>query len=260
MDRQQAEAWEELLAGYVLGDLTPEEVVEVDRLLASRPELLEEVNSLQETMALIPFALPEASPSPTLRPQLLEQAQQQVQQEIVGAAISTPQQPRRIWLPNNTWLAILGGGVMTAIAIGLGFDSWQVRQELASTRSDLARYRDAVALLRQPNSRLLALKGMGATPTASGSITIAPSSQTATIAIQNLVPLPKGKVYRLWAVVNGQKVDCAEFTPDSQGKVLLQIPLDRFSTSMGTVAITIEPNQRTHEPTGEMVMTGNASI
>jgi anti-sigma-K factor RskA len=259
---------EELLAGYVLGNLTPEEVAEVNELLTSHPELLAEVTSLQETLSLLPLALPEASPSPSLRSRLLAQTQMQVENVTADdaipegmrtAATEIPQFRRQVWRSPNIWLAILGS-VVAICAVGLGLDGYRLRQELASARSDLARYHEAVALLRQPDNRLLALKGMGATPTASGSITIAPSSQTAMLVIQNLSPLPKGKVYRLWAMSNGQKFDCAEIIPDAQGKVFLQIPLDRFLSSMVKVAITIEPAQRTPQPTGEMVMLGGSSI
>jgi anti-sigma-K factor RskA len=260
---------EELLAGYVLGNLTPEEVAEVNELLISHPELLAEITSLQETLSLLPLSLPEASPSPSLRSRLLAQTQVQVEREsTIDAAIpmgmrtavaEIPQLRRQLWSSRNIWLAILGS-LVAIYTVGLGIDNYRLRQELASARSDLDRYRDAVALLRQPDNRLLALKGMGATPTASGSITIAPSSQTAMLVVQNLSVLPKGKVYRLWAMSNGQKIDCAEFVPDAQGKVLLQIPLDRFSSSMVQVAITIEPSQRTQQPTGEMVMIGGSSI
>ncbi len=261
---------EELLAGYVLGNLTPEEVAEVNELLTSQPELLAEVTSLQEALSLLPLALPEVSPSPSLRSRLLAQTQAQIENESTRdaaipkgmrtAAPEIPQLHKQSWSYPNIWLAAIGS-VVVICTVALGLDSYRLRQELASTRSDLARYREAVALLRQPDNRLLALKGMGTTPTASGSITIAPSNATAMLAIQNLSPLPKGKVYRLWAVANGQKVDCAEFIPDSQGKVFLQIPLDRFlSSNMVTVAITIEPAQRTQQPTGEMVMIGGASI
>lgn len=259
---------EELLAGYVLGNLTPEEVAEVNELLTSHPELLTEVTSLQETLSLLPLALPEASPSPSLRSRLLAQTQAQVEhvsssdaltKEMRTAATEIPQLRRQPWPYAKIWLAILGS-VVAIVTVGLGLDSYRLRQELASARSDLDRYRDAVTLLRQPDNRLLSLKGMGATPTASGSITIAPSSQTAMLVIQNLSPLPKGKVYRLWAMSNGQKIDCAEIIPDAQGKVFLQIPLDRFLSDMVKVAITIEPSQRTQQPTGEMVMVGGASI
>jgi anti-sigma-K factor RskA len=261
-NREKFEAWEELLAGYVLGDISPEEVEEVNQLLISHPELFAEINSLQETLALIPTALPESLPPKDLRSRLLlqidVQQQEQFQLELASNAIARRRKQTQM-MPLSKWLAILSG-VIATIAAGLSLDSYRLRQELANARSDVDQYRAVVATLRQPDNRLLSLKGMGATPTASGSITIAPSNQTAMIAIQNLAPLPKGKVYRLWAIVDGKKVECAEFVPDSQGQVWVKVPLDRFLSKTGTVAITVEPAQRNPESTGEMVMQGGSTI
>ena len=46
---QNFDELQELLAGYVLGDLTPEEVAMVNQLLETRPELKIEVNHLQNS-------------------------------------------------------------------------------------------------------------------------------------------------------------------------------------------------------------------
>jgi anti-sigma-K factor RskA len=73
---QSSERWEELVAGYVLEDLSLEERKEFDQLLKERPELVAiEISRLQETLALTPYALPEAVPSSALRNRLLEAAQ-----------------------------------------------------------------------------------------------------------------------------------------------------------------------------------------
>ena len=72
---EQPEQWESLLAGYVLGDLSPEEVVRVKQHLATAPELANEINRLQATLALLPLSLPPTSPPQTLRQHLLQAAQ-----------------------------------------------------------------------------------------------------------------------------------------------------------------------------------------
>ncbi len=76
------------------------------------------------------------------------------------------------------------------------------------------------------------------------------------LTLQNLASLPPGKVYRLWAYVDGRKVDCAEFQPNSEGKVFLRLPLNNWADAT-SVVVTIEPLQETPDPTGEMVMTGS---
>lgn len=68
------ERLEELMAGYVLGNLTPEEAEEFRQLLTEHPELAEEVHRLQEVLEVLPYALPEVAPPLHLRSAILESA------------------------------------------------------------------------------------------------------------------------------------------------------------------------------------------
>jgi hypothetical protein len=82
----------------------------------------------------------------------------------------------------------------------------------------------------------------------------------AMISIQNLTPISQETSYRLWAIVDGKKVDCAQFRPDPQGNVFIKVPLGNALKQSTTVIITVEqnsdPNKNSPEPTGEMVMKG----
>lgn len=244
---EQPEQWESLLAGYVLGDLSPEEVVRVKQHLATAPELADEVNRLQATLALLPLSLPPTKPPQTLRQHLLQAAQ----------SASTKPAPR-VQRKLRVWIGVIGSAAAVLVA-GLGLSNYRLHQQLADVQAELLRYQEAIALLRQPNNRLLTLKGTSPTLSSSGSLVIAPQKQAAVLTLQNLASLPQDKVYRLWAFVDGRKVDCAEFKPNSKGKVFLQLPLDNWAGAT-SVVVTIEPSQETPEPTGEMVMTGSQSL
>lgn len=244
---EQPEQWETLLAGYVLGDLTPEEVATVKQHLATHPELAVEVNRLQATLALLPLSLPPTSPTQTLREHLLQAA----------SAVSEKPSSRR-WRKSQIWMGLMGSTAAVLFA-SLGFSNYRLHQQLAAIQAELLRHQNANALLRQPNNRLLTLKGTSPTRSSSGSLVIAPQERTAVLTLQNLADLPPGKIYRLWAFVDGRKVDCAEFKPNSKGKVFLRLPLDNWAGTT-SVFVTIEPSQETLEPTGEMVMTGSQSL
>lgn len=246
MEHLDPEQLEKLLAGYVLGDLTPEESVRVKQHLEAHPEFAAEVNRLQATLALLPLSLAKTSPSETLRERLLQTAQ-------ASLSSSTARPSSRVWR-TGVWIWVIRSAAAVLLA-GLGFSVYRLNQELEVVQDDLSRYQEAIALLRQPNNRLLTLKGMSPTLPSSGSLVIAPQSHAGVLTLQNLPPLPEGKVYRLWAFTNGQKVNCAEFTPNSEGKVFLQLPLDNWAGTT-SVVVTVEPFQETPEPTGEMVMTG----
>jgi anti-sigma-K factor RskA len=258
--------WEELLAGYVLGDLDPEEVIEMHKIILEHPEIVTKIDHFQETLAMLPLGLSETYPDNNLRDRIAARAipitVENLSTDPLDLSIdslNTPletikRSPRR----RNLWkLATIGLSSISAIAlIALGFDNYQMRQQIASNQIELQKHSATIAMLQGSDNRMISLKGMGAIPAASGSVMIAPTEKTAMISIQNLRQIPQENSYRLWAIVDGKKVDCAQFRPDEQGKVFMKVPLASALKQSTTLIITIEPNQDMPEPTGEMVMKG----
>jgi anti-sigma-K factor RskA len=258
--------WEELLAGYVLGDLDPEEVIEMHKIILEHPEIVTKIDHFQETLAMLPLGLSETYPDNNLRDRIaaraipitvenLSTAPLDLSIDSLNAPLETiNRSPRR----RNIWkLATIGLTSIGAIAlIALGFDNYQMRQQIASNQIELQKHSATIAMLQGSDNRMISLKGMGAIPAASGSVMIAPTEKTAMISIQNLRQIPQENSYRLWAIVDGKKVDCAQFRPDEQGKVFIKVPLASALKQSTTLIITIEPNQDMPEPTGEMVMKG----
>jgi len=258
--------WEELLAGYVLGDLTTEEVTEMHQIIAEHPEIITEIDHLQETLAMLPLGLSEAYPAKNLRdriaaavvPNNIENLLVDPLNPSIDSLIDPLASTKRSLRRKNFWkLATISLSSIGAIAlIVLGFENYQMRQQIATNQIELQKHRQTIAMLQGADNRMISLKGMGAIPAASGSVMIAPTEKTAMISIQNLLPIPQENSYRLWAIVDGKKVDCAQFRPDEQGKVFLKVPLGNALKQSTTVIITIEPNKDMPEPTGEMVMKG----
>lgn len=254
--------WEELLAGYILGDLEPEEVTAMQEIIVNHPEIITEIDRLQETLAILPLGLSPSYPSEALRDRIASMAiPQSVQSPMIA---STETGLKKSTNRQNIWkLVSIGLGSISAIAaitlIVLGFDNYQMHQQIATNQVELQKYKQAIALLQGVDNRMITLKGMGATPAATGSVMIAPSEKMAMISIQNLTQIPQETSYRLWAIVDGKKVDCAQFRPDPQGKVLIKVPLGNALKQSTSVIITLEPNEPNNDlpqPTGEMVMKG----
>ena len=246
MDTQPLEMWEELVAGYVLEDLSLEEKKAFDQLLQERPELVAaEIRHLKETLALTPYALPEAIPSPLLRNQLLVAAQQQTTQ-VVDLSIA----PRR----SAAWLS-WAGSAAAVIALVFGLDSYRLRQELQTTQEQLAQQQSIVSMLQQANTRLVTLRSSGPSSEASGNLVVTPSDKDAVLVLKNLAPIPKEQVYRLWAVINGKKFPCGQFTPDPKGTVFLKLPMEDALVKAPLV-VTLEPSlSPATSAEGPMVMT-----
>jgi Anti-sigma-K factor rskA len=240
-----AESLPELLAGYVLGDLTPSELEIVEAYLAAHPEAQAEIASLMLPLDLLPLTLPANNPPASLRQHILQVATTE------SPVSASPVRELKI-LPRQRWRSI-GVGLGLLLLAGLGWQNYRLSQELAAVKQDLKTVelaqqqsankddRSLVSLLQQPNNRFVPLKNMPG-KMGSGSLIIVPHKSVAVLILQNIAPLPPGQVYRTWAIMGDEEMSCADFLPDKEGTVLMQIPLDRFKQAK-KVMVTIEQKE-----------------
>lgn len=224
---------EELLAGYVLDDLSPEEIQEVEQLLSNDPTLVLEVKRLQEAFDLMPYALNEVEPPPQLRKTILEQ-------------MSPTIAPKPI-----PWAKIIAG-TTALVALFLGLDNVRLRQELKLAQNQ----KNVINVLQQANTRVFPLVGTDKANRASGNIAIDPQARKAVIVFQNLPTPPEGQIYRLWAIIDDKKIACADFKTSTEGKILKEfsLPVDVCGSSQSTLAVTLEPLPSPPQPVGPAMM------
>lgn len=231
---------EEILAGYVLGDLDEQELLWLNKQLAANPQLKKQVSQLESTLNLIPYGLPDHVPDRDLRSQILIQAQSQ------------PAHPK------HGWSRILST-VATASALLLGINNFSLRQQITLTEARLQQQQELISLLRQPNNRLVALKANDDAVTTSGSLFISPASNTAVLTLKNLDNLPGKQVYRLWAVSQDRKIGCSDFIPNAKGEVYLNLSSGDVLFNASSISITIEPKPDTAQPLGQEFLSGSHS-
>jgi anti-sigma-K factor RskA len=232
-DTQLPNDIKELLAGYVLDDLSPKEVKEVEELLSDNPTLVLEVKRLQEAFDLMPYALNEVEPPPQLRKTILEQ-------------MSPTIAPKPI-----PWAKIIAG-TTALVALYLGLDNVRLRQALKLAQNQ----RKVINVLQQANTRVFSLVGTENANQALGNIAIDPQARKAVIVFQNLPTAPKGQIYRLWAIIDNKKIACADFRASAEGKVLeeFSLPVDVCGSSQSTLAVTLEPLPSPPQPVGPAMM------
>lgn len=229
---------EELMAGYVLGNLCSEEAEEFSKLLTENPEIIQEVNRLQEVLGLLPYALPQVSPLHHLRSAIVE-------------AVNTPVKTNPIRkLPTLGWSKVVGS-VVAVFALALGINNYSLRQELKNNQ-------DVIAVMRQPETHLFSIKGKGNIATASGSVLMDFVADKGVIALQNTPTPSAGQAYWLWAVVGDKTIRCGQFDINSNGKVLdeFSIPDDSYdaNTEISQLLVTLESSQDPQQPSGAIVM------
>lgn len=273
---------EELLAGYVLGDLSPEEAEDLQQILvdcgnhsaSDRPELVAEAQILQEVLAALPYTLPPVEPRPQLRQNILDaltinnslenslakpnNVQVNLGDRLVGINLSSMVTSRRDgrkqsgWKTSGPWRSLIGG-IVALVVVAIAIDNYRLRQQAIAMQRQINGQADLIAMLQQPNTRLVSLKGMDQAVTASGNIVVTPGESQAVLILQNLSPLPDGQAYQLWSIVNGQKIPWEQFRVDQRGTVFakLSLPENQVVTRL---AITVEVSPSPPEPTGPMVM------
>ncbi|MDX2239497.1 MAG: anti-sigma factor [Leptolyngbyaceae cyanobacterium bins.302] len=192
-----------LIAGYVLGDLNPEEAAEFERTLAQNPAIAAEVAEMQSTLETV-YAPPELTPPPGLRSRILDAAQTEAIPSALGInnVVSLHQSERRFSARTLLELAA------AAVIVALGITNYRLSQALQLSQAETEKY---AALTYQ-------LQATQGNSSASAKVVVDPNTLEGTIAVQNLPPLPPGKVYVLWTVLEPS----APFTTDDKDAILTQ--------------------------------------
>jgi len=234
----EAHDLEELLAGYVLGNLDEEELIWLNQELLRDPSLREQISELESALNLMSSTLPADFPKSDLRSQIL--------QRVTPSGFAF----RSRWL----WLI---SALSALLALGLGVNNFNLRQQIVLKDNYLEQQQKLVSLLVQPDNRLVSFNGSDQVETASGSLFLSPVSKTAVLALKNLQPLSGKQVYRLWAISPQQKTGCANFVPDAKGVVYLELSTEGALANANSILITIEPEADTQKPLGREFMTGS---
>ncbi|MEO0458372.1 MAG: hypothetical protein AAF152_17575 [Cyanobacteria bacterium P01_A01_bin.114] len=119
--------WQTLAAGYVLGDLSSEEMAQFQQLLVAHPQLTQIVADLQETLSMLPYGLPQQPPDKQVRTRLMSAAKTQLSPSLPLRQPTGPASRLR-------WVARLAASV----AVILGGCSLWLTYRVATLQARLA--------------------------------------------------------------------------------------------------------------------------
>ncbi len=200
-----------LAAGYVLGDLTPEEEIQVAQLLDTNPAMRKEVDALQVSLQLIPHAADMVMPPTHLEDQVMAAYEAS---EAGTVAVDRSLTTRRSW----SWAKIMAMLSIPALLL-LAMDNFRLRRQFSLAQSD--RNPEVAAILQQPQSRLVSLQGNDS----GGTLLFTPGQwEQVVVSVTDLPPLPPDQIYRMWLTLdNGELFFCGEFTTDENGSVFITL-------------------------------------
>jgi hypothetical protein len=269
-----------LAAGYVLGDLTPDESSQFEQSLADSPALLSEVNALQVSLGLLPVALQPAIAPTSLKQRIL--AAHAAETDVANAAPANTAPASHLGAVATTepsvdsgrspdpvanilvtqparfpWGKVLGGLSLLA-ALLLGADNWRLRQAIAQ-QNQRDQGVSVAEIMQRPNSKLVSLKGEG--NDAAGTLIFTPGKwERVVVSLGDLPALPPDLIYRMWLQLDdGSVLPCGEFRTDDSGAVFITLRPEKGppkGKKAKGIFVTLDPANSPLDPGGKQIMSG----
>jgi anti-sigma-K factor RskA len=239
-----------LIAGYVLGNLDAEEAAEFEQMIRHNPAIAEQVSQLQSVLEES-FEVSEISPPAHLRSAILEPDPIARRSSVPTSSVTSTHSTRRS-LPWNRVIHIAAAGIIGV----LGISNYQLWRTLQASQSETQRSATVVYSLQATSEK----------SAASATVAVNPDRLEAVLTVQNLPPLPAGKVYVLWTVVkpstpvtqDAKSAILTEiFNVSNQGSIsqIISVPeIFRSTDSVSTMAVTIEDATAPERHQGKPIM------
>jgi anti-sigma factor RsiW len=260
----------DLVAGYVLDDLSPEEAAQLDRILADTPALQDEINAFQETRALLPYDLPLVEPAESLKRNILTAARRSLDHSsLENHADVTRTNPSNVVpitsAPSRRWQRLItpiSMGIAAIAVAALGVEQVQFNQqaqqmaalqkklddtarEVQTLQTELKASQSIAQLVSDPKTYTYALVGgssIQADRRPAARVFAKPGDRNVTIVAQNLPQLPEGQIYRFWSATKTSPTPmyCGQFQQTSSGTIQWTTSDEACMTNPLQMMVTVE--------------------
>src|SRR6185369_14134879 len=100
----------------------------------------------------------------------------------------------------------------------------------------------------------VSLKGTNVQPDAHGQLIADPKEQSAVLIVAGLPKLEANQTYQVWLINGNKPVSAGLLTVDENGQGVVIVTSDESISSFKTLAISVEPQGGSPQPTGEIVV------
>ena len=256
-----------LAAGYALGALDGDDRVVFETHLAEGcAECSAALRDTEEALAVLARdTAPVVPPASVKRALMARAAVEQSRRASPGATAAREPRPR--WFP---WVAGAVAAGLAAFFTGMfvaaryegeigriARETSAIRERLraqeATLRIELTRANRLVEMLRDPDTRVLTLRGAGPAAEAAGRI-VWNAKSGGQLYVASLAPLPPDKTYEFWTISGGTPRPAGLLTVDARGVGALQVEPVPEGRPVDVFAVTIEPAGGVPSPTGPIVL------
>jgi anti-sigma-K factor RskA len=253
------EPYDTLAATYAVGVLDGQERVDFERHLAGGCAICEAtLRDSAETLAALAHSRPPMIPPPAVKEELLRRIGTPAPRGASG--------PRPLVWAVGTIAATVAVAAFTGAYVATRYEARlgqmaresaalhaRVQREEAALREQLAVYRSAADLLRDPQVQVVTLRGLGPSPEATGRVIWHPANG-GYVFVANLPSAPAGKAYELWTIGDAAPQPAGVFQVDASGRGSHRIPPVPGGKPVKVFAVTLEVEAGVPKPDGPMVL------
>ena len=247
------EPFETFAAVYAVGALDGDDLAVFEAHLPTCTACQASVRDGQETLARAALSMPPQTPPPAARAALVRRVAERREVRPRGWlrwAATTAVAAAAAAMFAGTWVAVRYEARLGQMARETAAVRERLARNEAALHEQLAFYRGAVELLRDPATRVVDLRGQGAASAATARM-IWNDAGGGHLFVAGLAPAPTGKTYELWTIADAAPKPAGLFAVDGQGRAVHRVAAER---GVKVFAVSLEPEGGVSAPTGPIVL------
>lgn len=255
-----------ILEAYALGELSYQERVEVEKVIAQYPEIKKELALIEQTQEAVLMRMA-IQPDKKVKEELLSRIASKPAGKVVP--LSNTIDAVRIW----KW-AVAASVSIALVASYLAYSYYSNWKSAQHDLTDLLAQNERMAQdYNRVNQRLdkiesdfliaynpafvrVVMKGTAQSPDAMASVFWNETSKEVYLSVQNMKQLAQENQYQLWAIIDGKPVDAGVFDPTFTGLLKMK----SIGSGATTFAVTIEPRGGKASPTLETMQVAGSVV
>lgn len=233
--------YKEMIPAHALSALDAADARALNDHLAGCAECRRDLAEWEATAASLALSAKPMEPSPEVREKILDKIRSE---KSPSKVLPFPGTQRSMWRSFGSIAAVLLFAALLVSVVVLYQQNRQLQHENAFYK-----------LITAPGSRIAELSGTNEASGATAKLAYDPSGRAVLIA-NGLPPIPTGKEYQLWFIVDNKPIPGKTFAPDDSGQSTLQDQVPEAARRSAIFAITLEPSGGVPSPTGAIYLRG----
>jgi anti-sigma-K factor RskA len=232
------------IPAYALDCLDEQEAFQVEAHLTVCAACRAELEAYKATAAYLGLVAPQVQPPLRLKASILRRVK-----ESQTAQVQAPQKvgAPEFWMRVYRWM-MNSGPILVGVSLLL---------IIALAASNIVLYRQVQSLRQSSEFHLVALKGTGNAPGATGLMVISQEGMAGTVIVDGLPALSTAHQYQLWLMKDGKRTSGGLFYVGQGGYGILAVQSPGSLLDFSSFGITVEPTGGSPGPTGAKVLGGN---